>query len=142
MTKTNKYFIIALATALILVLLSIPTLMLRPLYLWDTDAVLRLHTLLIDGKEIEYDQHDNLGYDSIFVPFLKGEKLENADPSGKYNVYRWRIEPKSSTEYLILEPTEEWVDMTTKKLGKTYEEDIANFKKLTIVKKYDEGGKK
>ena len=135
MTKTNKH-LAALAVVLIFAILFILLLMLRPLYLWDTDAKLMLRSLIINDEETEYDQHDYLEYDSFFVPFLKGKKLEGADPTGKYNVYRWKIEPKSSTEYLILEPTDEWINAKTQELGLTSVEDIARFKRLTIVKRW------
>ena len=136
MTKSSKYLLPALALIIILAFLSVLVLMLQPLYVWDTEEILMLHTLTVNGEEAEYDQHSYLEFDAFIVPFLKGDKLEGADPSGKYNVYRWKIEPKGSTEYLILEPTDEWVNAKTQELGLTSPDDIANFKSLTIVKRW------
>lgn len=136
MTKTNKYLLPAIAVIIILTFLSILVLMLQPLYVWDTNAILQLHTLTINSEETQYDQHSYLDHDSFIVLFLKGKLLEGADPSGKYNVYRWKIEPKSSTEFLILEPSDEWVNSKTQELDLTSVEDIARFKRLIIVKRW------
>lgn len=136
MTKTNKYLLPALALIIVFAFLSILVLMLQPLYVWDTEEILMLHTLIVDGEETNYDQHSYLEHNSFLVSFLKGRQLEGADPSGKYNVYRWKIEPNNSTEFLILEPTEKWVNSKIQELGLTSPEDIARYKSLTIVKRW------
>ena len=133
----KKYLLPALALIIILAFLSILVLMLQPLYVWDTDAILMLHTLIIDGEETDYDQHSYLKHESFIVPFLKERLIEGADPSGKYNVYRLKIEPNNSTEFLILEPTEEWVNAKIQELGLTSPEDTARYKSLTIVKRWE-----
>ena len=105
MTKTNKY-LAALAVVLILSLVAVIVLMLRPLYenpfVARTD-VMYIYNLTIDGEETKYHSLDWVSPGSAVIPFIKGKQIEGADPNGKLGVYRWSLEPKSSTEYLLLE---------------------------------------
>ena len=106
MTKTNKYLLPALAVVMILSLVAVIVLMLRPLYENPFVAradVMYIYNLTIDGEETQYHSLDWVSPGSVVIPFIKGKQIEGADPNGNLGVYRWRLEPKSSTEYLLLE---------------------------------------
>ena len=102
MTKTNKY-LAALAVVMIFSLLFIFALMLWPLYggIFTTDTDEERHFyMIIDGVETDYIKFETLSKESFIIPFIKGEKLDTVE---KLGVYRWRLEPINSTEYLLLE---------------------------------------
>lgn len=109
MTKTNKY-LAALAVVMIFALLFIFALMLWPLYggIFTTDTDEERHFyMIIDGVETDYIKFETLSKESFIIPFIKGEKLDTVEKLGSYNAYRWKIAPKSNTEYLIFEYSEQ-----------------------------------
>ena len=116
MIKSNKNFIIALAIVLLVALLSIFAIMFYPLYhstfTHEFDVEIPFY-LTIDGKEVEYTKTETLSRDSFILPFIKGKKLDVEEKYGIWNVYSWKINPKSNSEYLIFELNDERIKFLT-----------------------------
>ncbi len=104
--KHGKTFAVTTVSLMLLSLLFILALMLWPLYdgIFTTGTSEERHFYVtIDGEEVDYIKFEGLTTDSFIMPFIKGEKLEVVEKSGRYDVYRWKIAPDSNTDYLIFE---------------------------------------
>lgn len=102
--RKNKRLVISVAIITVaLLLFSVLALMFYPLYghyFKTRTSVEYLKTVTINGVESSYHRIDSLDDNSMVIPFIKGELIEETDD---YLVYGLKIDLAKNYDYLIFE---------------------------------------